>query len=136
MRPSSGRGRCLGPWWRNQTLQQIVNDGGVRLTRPSLAQDRQHLVFVGQTVQALPFAVEHEVLDRRVIRTLRLNEQDRHEGAADLDFVQATRRHQHTATFSPTVAFAFQYAKRLVDAHAQRRRTQAVLGDIRQIPHE
>jgi hypothetical protein len=34
------------------------------------------------------------VLDRRVIRTLRLNEQDRHEGAADLDFVQAARRDQ------------------------------------------
>ncbi len=111
----------LWVWRRDQAVEQIVNCGGVRLAFPGIAQGGQHRFLVGQPIQALPFAVEHDVLNGGVIGAFRLNKQDRHNRAADLDFMQAARRNQHAATFPPNAAFALQNPEWLINAHAQRR---------------
>ena len=113
-----------------------MNRGGVGLAFPDVAQRGQRLGFVREAVQALPLAIEHGVLNRQIVGAFRLEEQNRHDRAANLEFVETAGRDQHAPTFLPAVAFALQQAERFINAQAERRRPQPMFGDIRQATDE
>ncbi len=106
----------LGPWWRNQALQQIVTLRSVWAGAPKPRSGPPAPRLHGPDRTGMPFAVEHEVVD--CVSELPAPPPGRWQGGRP-GF--RSRRRTPAPVSEPFLSLS---TKRLVDAHAQCRRTK------------